>query len=453
MGLISSFGHSTLVYGTAVPARSIAFFDPNNPADKPKLADDGIFLAAVERAMQANQVSAQNHDKVMTALTHGDLSSLSVDERAAIVAGAGQIRDGYHFYPDQATDALVALIDRSVNNQANGGPGSGQIVATTPKAGGGQLAITAGELQDDEGFGNLAYSVFLAAGGSVDQWNNPFTDRGMRAINGVLLGGKSFGGADMSKWSTEERVSFLKLVAELGSHGRLSGPDHATLVQAIQQRNTSGGDEASITLPVSGKKVTVDDLMENGTFKKLLAESIGGPFRGVLPGTKELSDLIDTADYSQLSLEERSALLTAIDSALDHRSGGLTSDKAAKIVQMFKGFLAPDAGSPAAAPDHTLSNGLAVSDASLAGSNHFGSLVQQTLQRSGMLSGGPNPNASAVEQHQVVMLMSLDVSALSPDQRLRLLERIATASRDKVIDSTEMRDIMSMAGVRYGALI
>jgi hypothetical protein len=450
--------HPTLAYGMGGSGAGVTFFDPANPSDKPKLANDAIFLAVVSRAMQSSHASPQNYEKVMAALTNGDLSALTLDERAAIVAGASQLRDGYRSNADQAADRLVALIGRSTNNQANTGPGSGQVVTTTPKAGGGQLALTAGELQDNEGFAALALKVFIAAGGSIDQWNNPFSTQMDRGFGGrALFGDKSFGGADMSKWSTEERVSFLKLVADLGSHGRLSGQDQLTLMQAVQQRNNGGGEEASITLPVSGKKVSVDDLMENGTFKKLLSDSVSGPFggRSTQAGVNVLADLIATADYSQLSLDERSALLTAIDRALDHRNGGLTSDKAAKIVQMFKGFLVPDSSLCEPPPGHTLSNGLTVSDASLASPGNFGSLVQQTLQRSGMASGRDSPGANPGfwQTHQASMLMALDVSSLSPDQRLKLLEKIATASRDKVIDSAEMRDIMNSVGTRYGVFV
>ena len=443
-----------LVYGMGGTGPNVTFFDPANPADKAKLANDGVFLAVVGRALQSNHASPENYEKVMRALANGDLSALTLDERAAIVAGASQLRDGYRCTVDQAADRLVALIDRSTNNQANTGPGSDQIVTTTPKAGGGQLAVTAGELQDNEGFSALAFKVFSEAGGSVDQWNNPFSTATYGSNGHSLFGDISWGGVDMSKWSTEERASFLQLVAEVGGHGRLSGQDEMRLAQAVQQRNNGGGDEASITLPVSGKKVSADDLMENGTFKKLIFESLGWGFpgRGTSAAVNDLADLIATADYGQLSLSERSALLTAIDRALDPRNGGFTGDKAANILEMLKGFLAVDSSSCSAPPDHTLSNGLAISNASLASPDQFGSLVQQTLQRSGISVGGRTQgwNPGFLQTHQASMLMTLDVSGLSPDQRLRVLEKIATASRDEVIDSTEMRDIMNAAGRTFG---
>jgi hypothetical protein len=447
-------------------------YDPQNPADKPKLASDAVFMAAVDAALSSpsNQLlTTADRSRIMDALLNGNLASLSVDERASIIDTIrGHIpRDDLRMliHTGNHVDVpatVLAVIAKYSNNQGYSGPGAGQVVATIPKAGGGDLAITQGELMDDEGFGSLVDRTYLAAGGQPGMFN-------MGMPGGTF--GAGFGSSrqdgmtpDMSKWSKEERISYLKLVADLGRDGNLSNDDHLKLMLAIQERNNGGGEEPSVTLP-SGKKVSNDDLMEDGTFQKLLSDRVHAFGAGAARSgpIKDLIDLIATADYSQLSLKERTDLLTALDAATKSWGGSifstLTNDQASAITQMFRGFLAPDPAAPASA-GQTLSNGLVVGSTSLANPDDFGSLVQQTLQRSGLLnqSGAPlgsplgttAPHSDEQNRRAASTLMAIDASRLTPAERLKLLEKIATAARDGVIDDKELRDIMSTPGVSLG---
>jgi hypothetical protein len=99
-------------------------------------------------------------------------------------------------------------------------------------------------------------------------------------------------------------------------------------------------------------------------------------------------------------------------------------------------------------PGQTLSNGLFVSDASLASSDHFATLVQQTLRQSGMLpinnlSGGGGANLNAVV---VQALMMIDTSTLSPQERFALLEQISEAASDQNLSLDELNSIFANAG-------
>lgn len=109
---------------------------------------------------------------------------------------------------------------------------------------------------------------------------------------------------------------------------------------------------------------------------------------------------------------------------------------------------APSAPATPAAPmpvgsGQTLSNGLFVSNASLASSEQFGGLVQQTLRQSGIL-----PLSSPYSEIEIAaaLFMRLDTSTLSPQQRYALLEQITRAVEDNNVSNDELNSIVAAAG-------
>jgi hypothetical protein len=426
--------------------------DTTDPAKVKLLEDDAYFMHAVDRELNMSGLHVSNPTaakQVLEALTGTDLSALSPAERAEVIRSVQMSRAGFSSHPNTDAATLIKTIERLANNQGYTGPGSEQVLVTVPKAGGGGLNVTRGEVLDNEGFAGLVDNVFVAAGGHIMRFGN-FGAFGDSSAPGQFIDGR-LGRADMSKWSEEERVSFLKLVADCGRDGSMTGSEVDALNRGIQQRNQGGGDEASLTL-ANGVKVGFDDITEDSTFRKQLSSLVNPPF-GIWPGlgtaATELSNLIASADCAELSFEERSSLLLALGEA--RKDGMLSNAEASKILQMMKAGLTPSSARNGESGT-TLSNGLFVSQESVAGDNGFGALIQQTLQRSGIPGpAAPSMHAAGLgNAYSVPQLLMLDVSRLSPDQRVAVLEMIAKASADRVIDTKELyairREVNRMSG-------
>ena len=84
-----------------------------------------------------------------------------------------------------------------------------------------------------------------------------------------------------------------------------------------------------------------------------------------------------------------------------------------------------------------------MSDASLASSENFGGLVQQTLRQSGVL---PLSSPYSETEMAAVLFMKLDTSTLTPQERCALLEQISDAFADQSISNDELNSIWTAAG-------
>jgi hypothetical protein len=335
------------------------------------------------------------------------------------------------------------------------------VVATTPTASGGTKPITRGELLDNENFGNLVNSVFTAAGGTSYAPANPLIAGGMGLSGtpgGMFSGMGTRGplwGIDMTKWSEGERIQFLNKVAEFGKDGTMmSWEEQGQLRQMAMNFQSNGDNEPAAVVSKSptftanglgnSGVISKDDLMENGTFEKTLNSIALFGVRADSTEFRALKDAIATANYDELSYGERVALIEAFNTATSDNNA--TASELSAITKMIQGFQTPSGNGSTPAPDTaaggtTLSNGVVVSRGDVASPGNFMTMVNEVLDRSGVSAapnvGMPSPNADALRT-----LRGLDVSQLTPQQRIQVLEMIAQAGTDRNVTAEETREIV-----------
>jgi uncharacterized tellurite resistance protein B-like protein len=451
----------------------IVSYDPTKPADVQSLANDSTFLkVANARLAQYRSVPLHNGtsanpendafaSSAAATLANTDLSTLSVEERAEIiesltpghrsVSGHGPLRAMTVSTPGQDFKSLVARLS---NNQGYTGPGAAAVVATVPAAQG-TTVITKGQLYDDEGFGALADQVFLAAGGKpLPGLQRPpnllgtpgFFDHASGLPSQLLNG---LGGADMSKWSERERIDFLTKVAELGRDGSLSNDDTARLHDMIGTNNRTGESAPAAVTDAKGNTVmSKDDIMEDSTLRNYLT--------GKVDKKSTLYATLSKADYSNLSYDERVGLVQMLSTAT--ADFNLSDSEKAAVEKLLASSLATSESASTTAGSTTLSNGASISPDEIGSPDHFGSAVQRTLRASGLLVRPTSPfaNGSATTapnagvntlpyystDYGIQRLIGIDTSKLTSEQRLEVLERIATAGADGNVTPQESRDIV-----------
>jgi hypothetical protein len=452
-------------------------FDSSNPAHVALLKDDREFLRLVQDA----SVEGRNNpgkSAVLSMVANTDLSTLTPEERAQIIdvvahRDMAQVRNMPWHYKPLDTAAVDALLKKLSNNQGYTGPGASEVAVALPSKNGGSLQVTKGQLYDNENFGALADQAFTAAGGQAKELYplSHLPDRSRYAIlsGGVLnersnIGGlpsvvinSKLQGAQMEKWSEAERIEFLKTVSEFGKDGSLSQDENQTLLKMVDVNNRSNNgavEEPSAVMGANGKPViSKDDITENGTLKNKLTEMIS-PANYLMPRhefvgvraidqdamvkQKELVDLIYKADFRKLSYGERVALVKAIDAATaDNR---LTAAEVTEITAQLAGYLA-SSGGVGSQSGTTLSNGYFVKDSDVASDDQFGGAVQKTLIASGVKIDGNNSPGSFGTSYPLELLR-MDVTKLTPEQRMDVLEMIASAGSDGKITAEEGRKIL-----------
>jgi hypothetical protein len=118
-------------------------FNSDDPKQVALLADDGTFMRSVEAVLTESLRAGggnTDHHATLNALLNGDISSLTVQERAEILDSAQRsattIRGGYGgkvgFTGHETTD----LIAKYMNNQGYTGPGATEVLLAVPVAGG-----------------------------------------------------------------------------------------------------------------------------------------------------------------------------------------------------------------------------------------------------------------------------------------------------------------------------
>jgi hypothetical protein len=441
-------------YSLGVPrTAALAIPQPSDPKYLEYLADDRQFLNALSASMGPNGLPGQASSAYLSIMESAaeNVGNLTPEERAQIIQSARMIRPaGYHSDPSKAAEGVVRTIERMSNNQGYSGPDAGTVVAATPTAGGGTKPITRGDLLDNENFGNLVNSVFTAAGGA-SYANASIATLGWGMPGGLFTGEPNpLFGVDLTKWSEAERIQFLTKVAEFGRDGTMmSGQEQGELRQMAMSFSQSGDNEpAAVTVNNGfGKPTTIskDDLMENGTFEKQLNSImlIGAPQDST--EIKALKDAIATANYDELGYDERVALIQAFNAA--NSDNKVTSEEIAGITQMLEDFQKSSGSGAAPSTGRTLSNGLFVSKDDVAGDNNFMSMVNAVLDRSGVttpksdrynLYGLPS---FSINQSALPMLRGLDVSKLTADQRIEVLEMISQAGSDREVTRDEANAI------------
>ncbi len=430
----------------------IGYFNPNDPEQVKALADDATFMRSIEAVLTESLRAgggSTDHNATLNALLNGDISALTTQERAEILDSAQQsasmIRNGRYgklgFTGHETTD----LIAKYMNNQGYTGPGANQVLLTVPVAGGGTANITRAQVLDDEGFGALVDKVVGDASGK------PITK---------YLGGMPLSGRDqfssMSKWSETERIAYLQKAADLAKDGNLSLEDEGALAVLAQQNTAAGGDEPSVKLS-NGQVVSKDDIMEDQTFKQLL---LGKDANGrqtfnsntFLAAQPALRDLINSADYRQLSYAERVDLLNRVSSW--KYDGNTVAAKATEIAGVMKSYLVPGPSLEVSVtgntvsitvnevePGRTLANGTTVTTSELSSSTGFDGLIQRTLRSSGV-SLVTNPNSGGDNRYTILGLLTMDTSKLdTPAKRFEVLDMISRAASDKTISQAELRNI------------
>jgi hypothetical protein len=463
-----TFAISNPPVNSLVRGVGIVSYDPSKPADVQSLANDSTFLNVVNAKLGAYHSPTLHNGQsgtpetdafvegVKKTLANTDLSTLSVEERAQIIesltpAGYSVNRNLGSTQPN-APKNVQALIAQLSNNQGYAGPDAAETAAIIPTALGGTV-VTKGQLYDDESFSALADQVFLAAGGQPKPaMQLPPNVKGTVAVFGrptglpsQLLDGLS--GADMSKWSESERVSFLNKVAELGKDGTLSDADTSTLYGMISANNRTGDSAPAAVTDAKGNSVmSKDDIMEDGTLRNYLA--------GRVDKQSELFRSITKADYSKLSYDERVGLVQMMQTA--SADFVMSDSEQADLKKLLASDLATSESTSQNSSAATLSNGVSVSAAELSSPNHFASTVQRTLRGSGLLvtptsrfghAAGTTPPGSTTlpyysTDYGLQRLIGLDTSKLTADQRLEVLQRIATAGADANVTPQESRDIV-----------
>jgi hypothetical protein len=408
---------------------------PDSPLS-PLLDNDGAFINMVEKHLGVG------------ALRDIDMAALSPEERASILAEA-ELVDLYAYGKSTIRDSNVrslrTLVDTYANNQAYNGPGASDVATTIKNKDGSEVPITMAQLQNDEGFRKLADDVFMTAGGQGRQIGG--TTLLLRGP-GAVMGSGNFGGADLAKWSAEERISFLQEVAKYGTDGSVSDSELDALRAGVQTRNKEGGEAVSLTLP-NGKKVTYDDVMENTTLQKQMSDLIPkNILTAPTDAEKELRNTIERSDYATLSFDERSTLLMKLSEAT--KDGKLTDENASSINTTMKAYLAATSSD---GPGKNLSNGLFVPEADVTDPKQFANQIQQTLKQSGIGQaethyaddqGLATTTAGSANDSNIPLLLNLDVSKLSVDQRYQVLGMIADkTSKDRVFSSTDLSDVQT----------
>jgi hypothetical protein len=432
----------------------------NDPKYLDYVADDKQFLAALKGSMSPNQIATTAAGTSIINAATANVGNLSPEERVQIIQSARMIpAAGYRSDPTDSAAGIVRNIERMSNNQGYTGPDAGVVVTTTPTAGGDARQITRGEILDDENFGNLVDSVFTAAGGKSSMPTMllgrglPFT--GMPGNAFAPLGQRGpLTSVDMTKWSEGERIEYLNKVAEFGKDGAMSSQDSAELAQ-MAGNNSRNGDNEPIAVKSTSPNffdksgdISKDDLMENSTFEKQLNSIalFGEEANGA--EAKALKDAIATADYDALGYEERVALVQAFNAASSDMN--VTAEEITAITKMLKDFQSGGA-SNSASGGTTLSNGVVVSDSDVStdGPDHFVSLVNAVLDRSGVTTVTASLNGTTVygtpaftDNHSTVpALRSLDVSKLTSAQRVEILEMISQAGADRQVTRDEAKVI------------
>jgi hypothetical protein len=419
----------------------IVNYDPSKPADVQSLANDSTFLNVVNAKLGAYHSTPLHNGQsgtpetdafvegVKTTLANTDLSTLSVEERAQIIesltpAGYSVSRTLGNTQPN-APKNVSALIAKLSNNQGYAGPDAAQTAAIIPTALGGTV-VTKGQLYDDESFSALADQVFLAAGGQPKPATQlPPNVRGTVAVfsrpNGLpsqLLDG-------------------------------LSGADTSTLYGMINANNRTGESAPAAVTDAKGNSVmSKDDIMEDNTLRNYLA--------GKVDKRSELFRSIAKADYSKLSYDERVGLVQMMQTA--SADFVMSDSEQADLKELLASDLATSESTSSNNSAATLSNGVSVSADELGSADHFASTVQRTLRGSGLLvtptsrfgnaSTTTSPNAGSINlsyystDYGIRQLIGLETSKLTPEQRLEVLERIATAGADGNVTPQESRDIV-----------
>jgi hypothetical protein len=454
-------------------------FDSSNPAHVALLNDDRVFLSLVQDA----SFEGFNHPgktAVLSLVANTDLSTLSPDERAQIIDFIAHrdmelVRNqGWH-YKSVNIESVDALLKKLSNNQGYTGPGASQVAVALPTKDGGSLRVTKGQLYDNENFGALADQVFNAAGGQArvipprsqfPGWSHNLSPDAIdaradaRGLPSALINSQKLG-ANMEKWSEAERIEFLKTVSEFGKDGSLSPEESQTLMKMLEVNNRSSNgavEEPAAVMGANGKPlISKDDITENGTLKNKLTEMIS-PANYLLPRhefvgvraidqdavakQKELVDLIYKADFRKLSYGERVALVKSIDAAT--ADSHLTAAEVTEITAQLKGYLA-SSGGVGSQSGMTLSNGYFVKDSDVASDDQFGSAVQKTLIASGVKIDSKS-SPSSFGTSFPLELMRMDVTKLTPEQRMDVLEMIASAGSDGKITAEEGRKILDDVG-------
>jgi hypothetical protein len=425
------------------------------------LADDQQFLHALRNnlATPGGMLTSdpKGYQAVMDAAA-ANVGNLTPEERAQVIASRTLSMGNRN--PDVTADQSVKTIERLANNQGYNGPDAGAVVTTTPAAGGGGYAVTRGEILDNENFDNLVDTVSQAAGGTSPK-------PGFGAMPGSIINGRSglpaflsgtvgSNPVDMTKWSEAERIEFLHKVAQFASDGTLSRDELFALENMANGYSRLGDSEPTAVTANTGfgnpTAISKDDLMENGTFEKLLNSMTSRGLFASLdmednnPETKALRDAIATANYDELGYEERVALVQAFNAASgDHT---ISAQEADGIVKMLQAFQKPSGAGGAASTGTTLSNGLVVSPNDVETPGNFMSMVNSVLDRSGVEMPKTDPSgagysSSSDNRYTVPMLRRLDVSELTAGQRTEILEMIAQAGSDREITGDEAKSIVA----------
>jgi hypothetical protein len=453
-------------------------FDSSNPAHIALLADDREFLRLVQAA-SAESTNSPGKSAVLSLVANTDLSTLTPEERAELIDAIAhremeQTRNAPWHYKRLDTAKVDTLLKKLSNNQGYTGPGASELAVALPTKDGGVLRVTKGQLYDNENFGALADQAFRAAGGQSREIF-PLSQLPLHSRNAILSGGvistrSNVGGlpsvlinnlqlgAKMEKWSEAERIEFLKTVSEFGKDGTLSPEENQTLMKMVNVNNHSSNravEEPAAVIGSNGKPViSKDDITENGTLKDKLTQMISpgtfqfrsAQFTGVrvIDGDatakqKELVDLLYKADFRKLSYGERVALVKSIDAATaDNR---LTATEVGEITAQLTGYLASSVGSGSLS-GMTLSNGYFVKRSDVASDDQFGSAVQKTLIASGVKIDSNNSPGSHGMSYPLE-LIRVNVTKLTPEQRMDVLEMIANAGSDGKITGEEGRKILN----------
>jgi hypothetical protein len=454
-------------YGLGMPRTSgWATPEPSDPKYLEHLADDRQFLAALSGSMAPNNIaggSAEAYNAIMDA-AGANVGNLSPEERAQIIQSARMIpAAGYRSDPTKPAEAIVKNIERMSNNQGYTGPDAGVVVTTTPTAGGYLMPITRGEILDNENFGNLVDSVFTAAGGKsslpANLLGRGLTFTGMPGSAFAPVGPQGWQqSGDMTKWSESERIEYLNKVAEFGKDGTMSPQESGELAQMAGNFSRNGNNEpvavTSTSHSFSGKSgaISNDDLMENSTFEKQLKSIALWGADGNGAEAKALKDAIATADYDALGYGERVALVQAFNAATGDNN--VTAQEITAITKMLEEFQKSTDSSSTASSGTTLSNGVVISDSDVAGDDNFMSMVNTVLDRSGVEVPKTDPygygGSFSNNRYTVPMLRGLEVSKLTPEQRIEVLEMISQAGSDQEISQDEARDILKRVNQMSG---
>jgi hypothetical protein len=461
-----------LTYGVGFNRTTVTSPPPNvnDPNYLDYLADDQQFMSLLTGSMRPNHLSTGAPDAYHSIVNAAadNVGSLSVEERAQIIQWAARIpAAGYRSDPTDSAKAIVKSIESMSNNQGYTGPDAGVVVTATPTAGGYPLPITRGQILDNENFGNLVDSVFTAAGGKSSLPANlqgrglaitgmpgsAFTPAGPQ---GVLIAG------DMTKWSEAERIDYLNKVAEFGKDGTMSSQEAAQLGEMAGTNIRNDDNEpiavTSTSVQFFGKSgaISKDDLMENGTFEKQLNSIALWGEDGGSTEAKALKDAIATANYDALGYKERVALIQAFNSATGDNN--VTAEEMTAITTMLENFQKSGNPGHAASVGTTLSNGLAISDGDVKTDKSFMSLVNSVLDRSGVTTAITSFNSTnyysgtpfSDNQSTIPTLRSLDVSKLTPTQRIEVLEMISQAASDRQVTRDEANAISKRVSVLSG---